>query len=118
MVLASTWVIMMSPATRPHYDFTVPLVSALAFYAAPAVIAAAVIRVMVRRHNAGFNALRDSLLIGGGAGIILLAVGAVCNVVAGFFAPFIVVIGVVIAAVLVVRIIRARQVGDGAGAGG
>ena len=103
-------------------NFITPLVSALAFYAAPAVIAAAVIRVMARRHNAVFHTLRDCLLVGGGAGIILLAVGAVCNAVAGFFAPFIVVIGVVIAAVLVVRIIRARRArdrdGDGAGAGG
>ena len=100
-----------------HYDFTVPLASALAFYAAPAIIAAAVVQVMARRPNAGFHTLRGSLLVIGGAGIILLAVGTVVNAMAGFFAPFIIVIGVVIAAVLVVRIIRARRAGDGDGAG-
>ena len=95
-------------------NFITLLVSALAFYAAPAVIAAVVIRIMSRRRNAGFRTLRDSLLVGGGAGVILLAVGTVVNAVAGFFAPFvIVVIGVVIAAVLAVRSIRARRAGGG-----
>lgn len=100
-----------------HYDFTVPLASALAFYTAPAVIAAAVIRVMARRTGAGFHTLRDSLLVGGGGGIILLAVGTVVNAVAGFFAPFIVAIGVVVTAVFAVRIIRARRARGGDGGG-
>ena len=116
-----------------HYLFTVPLSSALAFYAAPAVVAAAVIWAMARRPNAGFSTLRESLSVGGSAGLILLAVGAVGNGMANFFAPFItsigvgivaalvapfiIAIGVIIAAAFAVRIIRARRAGDGGGSG-
>lgn len=127
-------------------DFITPLTSALAFYAAPAVISAAVIWAMARRPNAGFSTLRESLLVGGSAGLILLAVGVLGDRMASFFglfivviaaaliapsivaivmgiaaaaliAPFIVAIGVVIAAAFAVRIIRARRAGDGAGSG-
>ena len=116
-----------------HYLFTVPLSSALAFYAVPAVVAAAVIWAMARRPNTGFSTLRESLLVGGSAGLILLAVGAVGNAMAGFVASFIIAIGVLIAAALIapfivaigvgiaaafaIRIIRARRAGDGAGSG-
>lgn len=132
--------------TAGYSDFITTLASALAFYTAPAVIAAAVIWAMARRPNAGFSTLRECLLVGGSAGLILLAVGAVGDRMASFFAsfivviaaaliepsiiaivvgmaaalvapPFIVVIVVVIAAALVVRIIRARRAGDGGGSG-
>ena len=75
-----------------HYLFTVPLSSALAFYAVPAVVAAAVIWAMARRPNAGFSTLRESMLVGGSAGLILLAVGVLGDRMASFFGSFIVVI--------------------------
>ena len=73
-------------------DFITPLTSALAFYAAPAVISAAVIWAMARRPNAGFSTLRENLLVGGSAGLILLAVGVLGDRMASFFGLFIVVI--------------------------
>ena len=129
-----------------YSDFITTLASALAFYTAPAVIAAAVIWAMARRPSAGFSTLRECLLVGGSAGLILLAVGAVGDRMVSFFAsfivviaaaliapsiiaivvamaaalvapPFIVAIGVVIAAAFAVRIIRARRAGEGAGSG-